>query len=107
GNRVVVERAEFAGQLQAPAADRAGALERQVALVPQVNLKETTIVLAATRGDRLDAPEVCDEPRVVDTRVGQVRISGGHADAVTQQRERAVDAGVGAGHARDGQPHGL
>src|SRR6185295_8306323 len=46
GNRVVVERLELRRQLDPPRADCALSLEGQVALVPEVRLEETAVVLA-------------------------------------------------------------
>ena len=65
GDRVVVELAELGRQLEPPGADRARALERQVALVAQVGLEQAAVVLAAAGDDRLDRAEAVGEAGVV------------------------------------------
>ena len=61
---VVVERPEVRGQLEAPRADRASALERQIALVAKIELVKAAVVLGGARRDRLENPPIDDEPRV-------------------------------------------
>ena len=53
GQRVHVEEVVLARQLDAPAADRAQELERQIALVAEIELEQAAVVLPARRRDRL------------------------------------------------------
>ena len=49
GDRLEVELRQVVGQLEPPRADGTGALERQVAVVPQVDLEQAAVVLRAAR----------------------------------------------------------
>src|SRR5437762_2590816 len=56
-------------ELDPPPADRTGALEREVLLVPEVDLEDTGVVLPGAGRDRLDRAEAVAEPRVIVGRV--------------------------------------
>src|SRR5207244_2258534 len=92
-----VEAVVLAGELDPPAADRSGALERQVALVAEVELEEPAVLPPGAGDDRLRASEVLVEVRRVRV-VGRGRL---RADLAERLGERAVDVRVGARDARN------
>ncbi len=73
GDRGPVEGGYGAGQCQAPVADRAAALERQVALVAEVGDEQAAVSAAAVDHDRLDRPGLDLETRVLGREI--LRIS--------------------------------
>ena len=85
-------------QLDAPGRDGARALERQVALVVEAEVEDARVGVGPAGGDRLDRRRVHQEARVFA--VGRLRIGaagvGVGADAVLEQRQRAVDVACAA-----------
>src|SRR5262249_10776136 len=61
GERVGIEGIVFPGQVDPPPGYGPGTFEGQVALVPEVELKHSAVVLAMAGGDRLHRGEVSHE----------------------------------------------
>jgi hypothetical protein len=65
GDGVIVRLAECGRHLEQPGADGAGAFEREVSVVAEVELEESAVVLGCASCDRVDGTDVVGEARVV------------------------------------------
>src|ERR1043165_1311088 len=110
-NRRVIKLPEvFVGcQLKRPTANYSGALERQVALVPEIELKQSRVILSCAGGDGGGWNIVSEKTIIIDphaliifmlviTRAVHRRIN---ADAIAQQAQRAVDDRIRPDHRRN------
>ena len=92
GQRVQVEVVVLRRQFDAPPADRPEILERQVPLVPEAQLEQARVVLAAGRRDRLARGVLADDARVVGTH-GAYSLCSRPSAAAAGLRRRAQSPG--------------
>jgi nucleoid-associated protein YgaU len=84
GDSVVVElpKLRVLRQFELPSGDCAGAFERKVTFVAEVELEQSAVVLRRARRDRIDADAALPEARIVGEHAAVVLILGAEQLAV-------------------------